>query len=103
MAKIGMMLVGLLIYTAAFAEKKPFKGDYDTGSIRYVWMVCATEMRRKFVPENIFWRICDCVTDSLRRRVGHKEYLGLDMKEQYTLTFEVTTECINQKSHEESI
>jgi len=103
MAKIGLMLAGLLLYTAAAAEKTQFKGDYNTGSIRYVWMVCADEMQKRMVPSKVFWKICDCVTDSLRRRISQSEYFGADQKKQYEITFKVTTMCLNLMPQKESI
>ena len=103
MAKIGLMLVGLLIYTAAAAEKEPFKGDYQTGSIRYVWMICAGEMQKRMLPPKVYWRVCDCVTDSLRRQMSQSEYFGADQKTQYRVTFEVTMLCLNLMSEKESI
>ena len=103
MAKIGLILIGLLVYTGVSAEKAPFKGDYSTGSIRYVWMICAGEMQKRMMPPKVYWRICDCVTDSLRRQISQSDYLGAEPKKQYEITFEVTMTCLNLMSEKDSI
>lgn len=103
MAKIGLILIGLLVYTGVSAEKAPFKGDYNTGSIRYVWMICAGEMQQRMMPPKVYWKICDCVTDSLRRQISQSEYLGAEPKKQYEITFKVTTVCLNLMPEKEQI
>ncbi len=84
----------LLLATTSDAKETPFKGDYPTGSIRYIWMVCAESMRSRFTEEGAYWQVCDCVVDALRKRLGEKEYFGAEPKKQYEITFRVTTTCL---------
>ena len=86
----------LLLATTSDAKETPFKGDYPTASIRYVWMVCAESMRSRFTEEGAYWQVCDCVVDALRKRLGEKEYFGAEPKKQYEITFRVTTDCLQQ-------
>tara|TARA_R100000458_G_C8056548_1_gene101391 strand:- start:33 stop:347 length:315 start_codon:yes stop_codon:yes gene_type:complete len=84
----------LLLATTSDAKETKFKGDYPTGSIRYVWMVCAESMRSRLPEEKAYWKVCDCVVDALRKRLGEKEYFGAEPKKQYEITFRVTTTCL---------
>ena len=86
----------LLLATTSDAKETPFKGDYPTGSIRYIWMVCAESMRSRFTEEGAYWQVCDCVVDALRKRLNEKEYFGAEPKKQYEITFRVTTTCLQQ-------
>ena len=90
-----LIALGLLfLATTSDAKEAPFKGDYPTASIRYVWMVCAESMRSRFTEEGAYWQVCDCVVDALRKRLGEKEYFGAEPKKQYEITFRVTTTCL---------
>ena len=90
-----LIALGLLfLATTSDAKETPFKGDYPTASIRYVWMVCAESMRSRLPEEKAYWQVCDCVVDALRKRLGEKEYFGAEPKKQYEITFRVTTTCL---------
>ena len=75
--------------------KAKYDGNYPTGQIRTLWMVCSVSWRQKnpFIDQVALWKVCDCYTDTIRELLTPEEAQGAEAIKKVNLTKVLSEKC----------
>lgn len=93
----NLLISILFVPTIAIAQ---YKGTYETLKIREVWFMCYSSLTKHRPDTDPLFHAgtCDCYLDKLRIRFTWEQYSLLDGPDQFTETYEMTSQCILERT-----
>ena len=94
MAKVLLIILALVLLGCK-KDAHIFNGNFRTESVRILWQVCADtfRLRRPDVPPQVFFPICDCYLDHVRKSLKPEQLKQLSDQESMILGTELMEQC----------